>query len=126
MIFFGESSLRRAIEEFIQHYHQERNHQGLENKIIHPEFPAFPVEGKVRGHKRFGEPLRDNFRAAAGNQCIRVYGHYGIDQDGTAYQSNLAATKQLRLGTERNTGLTLVQTRLRTLDQHNKGNRSNF
>jgi transposase InsO family protein len=29
LILFGEHSLRRAIREFITHYHQERNHQGL-------------------------------------------------------------------------------------------------
>ena len=29
MIFFGESSLRRAVNEYLQHYHAERNHQGL-------------------------------------------------------------------------------------------------
>ena len=29
MIFFGEESLRRAIQNFVAHYHSERNHQGL-------------------------------------------------------------------------------------------------
>ena len=29
MIFFGESPLRRAINEFLEYYHHERNHQGL-------------------------------------------------------------------------------------------------
>jgi len=28
MIFIGEASLRRAVREFIVHYHGERNHQG--------------------------------------------------------------------------------------------------
>ena len=27
MIFFGEGSLRRAMREFVEHYHRERNHQ---------------------------------------------------------------------------------------------------
>ena len=34
MIFFGESSLRTAINEFLTHYHHERNHQGLGNRLI--------------------------------------------------------------------------------------------
>ena len=34
MILFGEGSLRNAIHEFIQHYHHERNHQGLGNRLI--------------------------------------------------------------------------------------------
>src|SRR6266496_3490360 len=47
MIFFGESALRRAVSEFALHYHQERNHQGLENQIIRPEFSEFPAEGSL-------------------------------------------------------------------------------
>ena len=34
MIFFGETSLRRAVRQFLEHYHGERNHQGLGNKLI--------------------------------------------------------------------------------------------
>ena len=34
MIFFGAGSLRQAIHEFVIHYHQERNHQGLENRCF--------------------------------------------------------------------------------------------
>ncbi len=34
MIFFGEQSLRRAVAEFVLHYHGERNHQGLGNALI--------------------------------------------------------------------------------------------
>lgn len=36
LIFFGEKSLRRALTEFEQHYHSERNHQGLGNEVIEP------------------------------------------------------------------------------------------
>ena len=31
MIFFGEESLHRAVRQFLEHYHEERNHQGLGN-----------------------------------------------------------------------------------------------
>ena len=34
MIFFGQASLRRAITDYMEHYHRERNHQGLENRLI--------------------------------------------------------------------------------------------
>src|SRR5437762_252065 len=34
MILFGEGSLRRVIHEFVAHYHRERNHQGLGNRLI--------------------------------------------------------------------------------------------
>ncbi len=36
MIFFGEDALRNTIREFVTHYHMERNHQGLENRLIVP------------------------------------------------------------------------------------------
>jgi transposase InsO family protein len=35
MIFIGQASLRRAVAEYMEHYHRERNHQGLENRLIH-------------------------------------------------------------------------------------------
>ena len=28
MILFGERSLRRALSEYVDHFHAERNHQG--------------------------------------------------------------------------------------------------
>ena len=34
MIFFGEDALRNAVFEFVAHYHLERNHQGLGNRLI--------------------------------------------------------------------------------------------
>ena len=37
MILFGEESLRTAISNFVAHYHTERNHQGLANRLISPE-----------------------------------------------------------------------------------------
>ena len=39
LIFFGERSLRRAVHAYLAHYHTERNHQGLENRLIEPTDP---------------------------------------------------------------------------------------
>jgi transposase InsO family protein len=36
LILCGEASLRRAVREFVAHYHRERNHQGLDNALIFP------------------------------------------------------------------------------------------
>ena len=36
LILFGEAGLRKAIREFVTHYHLERNHQGLRNRLITP------------------------------------------------------------------------------------------
>src|ERR1039458_6612198 len=58
MIFLGEASLRQAVEEFVTHYNHERNDQALDNKIIQPDVPQFPMEGEVRCRKRDGGLLR--------------------------------------------------------------------
>ena len=34
MILFGEASLRRALREYVAHYHTERNHQGVGNRLL--------------------------------------------------------------------------------------------
>ena len=65
MILIGEASLYRATAQFVLHYHAERNHQGLENKIIRPEFPVFPPQGNVCCRKRLGGLLRYYYREAA-------------------------------------------------------------
>ena len=35
-ILFGETSLRRALREYIVHYHGERNHQDKDNVLLFP------------------------------------------------------------------------------------------
>ncbi len=65
MIFFGERSLRNAVKEFCVHYHQERNHQGLENKLIEPGEEVACTEGKVACRERLGGMLKYYYRDAA-------------------------------------------------------------
>jgi putative transposase len=36
LMLFGEGSLKRALTEFTQHYHSERNHQGKDNVLLFP------------------------------------------------------------------------------------------
>src|SRR5215467_11735635 len=36
LILFGENSLRRVVSNFLEHYHQERNHQGKDNLFALP------------------------------------------------------------------------------------------
>ena len=65
MIFFGENSLRKAIAEFIEHFHSERNHQGLGNKLIEPGDEVGRRHGEVACHERLGDMLRYYYRRAA-------------------------------------------------------------
>jgi hypothetical protein len=46
MIFFGHKSLDNAVREFAQHYHSERNHQGLGNELIQPVDDPDTAAGK--------------------------------------------------------------------------------
>ena len=64
MILIGEGSLRRAIEQFCEHYHRERNHQGLENNIIEPAFGS-AEQREVNCRERLGGLLRYYYRDAA-------------------------------------------------------------
>ena len=62
-ILFGERRLFRALDEFVAHYHGERNHQGLGNELIDP--PAAVAEAtRVRCRDRLGGLLRYYHRAA--------------------------------------------------------------
>ena len=46
LILFGEASLRRAMAQFQEHYHTERNHQGKGNVLLFPHSEELP---KSRG-----------------------------------------------------------------------------
>jgi putative transposase len=65
LILIGESSLHRATSQFVLHYRRERNHQGLENKIIRPEFTPFPTAGAIKCRRRLGGLLNYYHREAA-------------------------------------------------------------
>ena len=64
-IFFGEKSLRRAVKEFAQHYHSERNHQGIDNNIIDPGDEVGRGIGDVQCNERLGGMLKYYYRDAA-------------------------------------------------------------
>lgn len=66
LILFGENSLRRVVSEFLEHYHQERNHQGQNNVLLFPA-PAPLEPGRRPGihcRERLGGLLRYYSRAA--------------------------------------------------------------
>jgi hypothetical protein len=65
MVLLGERHLRRAISEYMAHYHAERNHQGLENALIagNPEDAA--GTGEVVRRERLGGLLNFYYREAA-------------------------------------------------------------
>src|SRR5215475_480393 len=65
MIFFGEDALRNSIREFITHYHIERNHQRLENRLIVRLEISNICTAVVKKRERIGGLLNYYYRDAA-------------------------------------------------------------
>ena len=49
LILFGEASLRRALTEFIDHFHGERNHPGKGNVLLFPAGKVGQQKARTRG-----------------------------------------------------------------------------
>ena len=66
LILFGEASLRRAVTQFIQHYHLERPHQGTGNQLLFPSPGSLPSSraGRIKCQERLGGLLKFYQRAA--------------------------------------------------------------
>ena len=65
MIFIGQASLRRAVAEYMAHYHSERNHQGLENRLIHARKAVAANDSAICRQARLGGTLNFYYRTAA-------------------------------------------------------------
>ena len=65
MILFGENALRNSIREFVAHYHLERNHQGLHNRLIISCNVAPAKMGIVQKRSRLSGMLNYYYREAA-------------------------------------------------------------
>ena len=55
MILFGENSLQKATHEFLAHYHRERNHQGIDNRILDAGDEVGQAQGDIRCRQRLAE-----------------------------------------------------------------------
>ena len=66
LILFGETSLRRVVSEFLEHYHLERNHQGKNNLLLFPVSASREpnLRGAIRCRERLGGLLNYYTRAA--------------------------------------------------------------
>jgi transposase InsO family protein len=63
MLPTGERHFRRAVAEFVEHYHRERNHQGLNNRLI-AGTPVIDRASRVRRRSRLAGQLNFYERAA--------------------------------------------------------------
>jgi hypothetical protein len=69
----GERHLRYLLSEYLVHSHQERNHQGLDNRLIETVTAnTNSGEGVVRRHERVGGLLSYYHRDAARFEAVLV------------------------------------------------------
>jgi transposase InsO family protein len=64
IIPIGEAHLRRAVREYVGHYHAERNHQGIDNRLISSSADGSRSGGSIECRERLGGLLRYYHRAA--------------------------------------------------------------
>ena len=65
MILFGETSLRRALRAYVIHYHSERNHQGVGNRLMEPLATVSSINEPIQRRERLGGMLNFYYREAA-------------------------------------------------------------
>src|SRR5882757_7847846 len=65
VIPLGERHLRELVREYTAHYHIERNHQSLGNKLITPRNDNGATSGRVMRRERLGGVLNFYHREAA-------------------------------------------------------------
>ena len=65
MILFGEASLRRALKEYVVHYHIERNRQGVGNRLLEPLARVSLNDETIQCRERLGGMLNFYYREAA-------------------------------------------------------------
>ena len=82
MILFGEGSVRKATTEFVAHYHLERNHQGLGNRLISRDALDTAANGDIEMTERFGG-LRTTAIAERLSRSIKqVFASVSVDRTG--------------------------------------------
>jgi putative transposase len=65
VVVLGERHLRLLVREYVEHYHGERNHQGLGNRLLEPPPRPADPEAPVRRRRRIGGLLNYYHREAA-------------------------------------------------------------
>ena len=65
VVVLGESHLRLIVNEYVEHYHHERNHQGLGSQLLPGEVPPARADVRVRRREHIGGLLNYYHREAA-------------------------------------------------------------
>lgn len=64
LILFGAEHLQRALKEFVAHFHLDRPHRGLGNRVLLASASESPKNGEVVVDERLGGLLRSYRRVA--------------------------------------------------------------
>ena len=65
LILFGEKSLRHSLQQYLEHYHEERNHQGKGNVVLFPSpNQSDRLDRPIRSRQRLSGLLRHYYREA--------------------------------------------------------------
>jgi len=72
VILIGERSLWRALSEYVEHYHAERNHQGRDNVLRFPRDTSLCRTGPVQCRERLGGLLRYYHQEAGRSRAPRA------------------------------------------------------
>src|SRR5260370_35901141 len=75
VILFSERSLRRALSDYVEHFHAERNHQGNGNVLLFPRDMHRHCEGPVRCRERLGGLLRSYYHERASSSTLSQPSH---------------------------------------------------
>ena len=65
LILIGMAMLPRSLREYVEHYHLERNHQGLGNQLLVPRVTPRSMTSQIARRLRLGGLLNCYERAAA-------------------------------------------------------------
>lgn len=65
IIPLGQQHLRHAVKEPVPHYHVERNHQRLDNRLIDERNCAVDIDSAIERRERLGRVLNYYERKAA-------------------------------------------------------------
>ena len=65
VVLLGEGHVRLLVGEYVDHYHRERNHQGLDNQLLQRPPPPVSLAADVQRRERLGGLLNFYHREAA-------------------------------------------------------------
>jgi putative transposase len=64
-LVFGEKHFDFLVREYVAHYHEERPHQGLGNRLLHGQPPPESSDSSIQCRTRLGGLLKHYHREAA-------------------------------------------------------------